>query len=49
MQNYAHDGSYYVELLSFLEANYPGLKENTNYLKQDCQFKPKIDIHIEHI
>ena len=27
MQNYVHYGSYYSELLSSLEANYPGLKD----------------------
>ena len=27
MHNYAHSGSYYKELLSSLEANYPGLKD----------------------
>ena len=27
MQNYARSGSYYTELLSSLEANYPGLKD----------------------
>ena len=27
MQNYARYGSYYAELLSSLEANYPGLKD----------------------
>ena len=27
MQNYARSGSFYTELLSSLEVNYPGLKE----------------------
>ena len=27
MQNYARCGSFYTELLSSLEANYPGLKD----------------------
>ena len=31
MQNYVCCGSYYAELLSSLETNYPGLKYQLNY------------------
>ena len=47
MQNYAHYGSYYAELLSSLEENYPGLKNQLS--KTGLTIQGQDRYHIKHL
>ena len=47
MQNYARYGSYYAEILSSLEENYPGLKNQLS--KTGLTIQGQDRYHIKHL